>query len=247
MAETIGGVIAELDEIIADARRQASRLGFFPSLYRRVTLEVWESIERGDFEDGPRMERFDVVFANLYLDAYRAHVAGRSTSVAWAVAFEATGDWQPVVLQHLLLGMNAHINLDLGIAAARVAPGAALPALRTDYLRINDLLESLIDDVQDQLAEVMPGLRLLDRIAGRADERFVDFSMRSARGHSWRHATELAPLSVVEQAPYIAALDVRVAEMGRRIWRPSCLKRLALMPVRLGEPRSVSESIDALA
>jgi hypothetical protein len=43
--------------------------------------------------------------------------------------------------------MNAHINLDLGIAAAQVAPGPALPALHTDFLCINAILASVVATV----------------------------------------------------------------------------------------------------
>jgi hypothetical protein len=41
----------------------------------------------------------------------------------------------PRVVQHVLLGMNAHINLDLGVAAAEVAPGPAIAGLRGDFDR----------------------------------------------------------------------------------------------------------------
>ena len=65
------------------------------------------------------------------------------------------------MLQHLLIGMNAHISLDLGIAAARTAPGEALPVLtqgidqdffedgprmeRLDVVFANRYLDALVD------------------------------------------------------------------------------------------------------
>ena len=99
-------------------------MGYFPALYRKVTVEVKRGIEERVFDDGPRMERLDVVFAKRYLDAFDAYMEGGAPTRAWVLAFETTGQWWPIVLQHLLLGMNAHINLDLGIAAARVSPGS---------------------------------------------------------------------------------------------------------------------------
>ena len=89
-------------------------------MYRRVTAEVKRRIEAGEFDDGPRMERFDVLFARRYLDAWAQHERGEVPTGVWALAFAAGERWRPVVLQHLLLGMNAHINLDLGIVAAVV-------------------------------------------------------------------------------------------------------------------------------
>ena len=46
----------------------------------------------------------------------------------------------PVILQHLLLGINAHINLDLGIAAVETSPGNQLAPLKNDFDMINKLL-----------------------------------------------------------------------------------------------------------
>ncbi len=56
MSETsIDGVIRALVHIIDDAERVGSRLGYFPALYRHVTLEVKRGIAQGAFEDGDRM------------------------------------------------------------------------------------------------------------------------------------------------------------------------------------------------
>src|SRR5690606_9901383 len=128
--------------------------GYFAVLYRRVTARVDDGIRQGRFEDGARMERLDVVFANRYLDALARYRAGEATTRSWAVAFRAAETWNPLVLQHLLLGMNAHINLDLGIAAAETAPGAALPGLERDFHEITTLLGEMLDDVQDRIGRI---------------------------------------------------------------------------------------------
>ncbi|CAN0563847.1 unnamed protein product, partial [Laminaria digitata] len=73
-ATTIDEVILALDEIIAHAKRDASRLGYFAALYRRVTIKIKEGIASGIYEDPERMEQLDVIFANRYLTAYRAYV-----------------------------------------------------------------------------------------------------------------------------------------------------------------------------
>src|SRR6187549_599282 len=141
---TIAEIIERLTAITTWARQTNSRLGFFPALYRTVTIEVQRGIKEGRFQDPVRMERLDVIFARRYLDAFDAHQRGEPVTRSWRLAFDATGRWRPIILQHLLLGMNAHINLDLGIAAATVAPGASLAALRHDFNEINDILQGLM-------------------------------------------------------------------------------------------------------
>src|SRR5512141_593547 len=110
-ARTIDEVIARLDEIIEQAMRDRDRLGFFAVLYRTVTKAVKEGIAAGRFENGPRMERLDVAFANRYLEAFDRHRRGLEPTRSWRAAFAAGSHRRVVIMQHLLLGMNAHINL----------------------------------------------------------------------------------------------------------------------------------------
>lgn len=146
---TIDDVLVRLDAIVDDCRRRADRRGMFAALYRRVTRAVKRGIQSGRFADGPRMDRIDVAFARRYLDAYDARIAGQPITRAWQVAFDAAERSGYLILQHLLVGMNAHINLDLGIAAAYTCPGPLLCELRPDYDVINDILA-------EQLAPLRP-------------------------------------------------------------------------------------------
>jgi Family of unknown function (DUF5995) len=66
-ANNIEEVITALGRIIDEAKGAQSRLGYFPALYRLVTIDVKKGIAAGRFQDGARMERLDVVFANRYL------------------------------------------------------------------------------------------------------------------------------------------------------------------------------------
>src|SRR5262245_7464543 len=138
--ESIDEVVDRLTSIIRWASDNNSRLGYFPALYRKVTIAVRDGIRRGVYDDAQRMERFDVAFANRYLDAFAAFRSGASLSSSWRLAFDSAADFWPIVLQHLLLGMNAHINLDLGIAAAATMRGHDLESIHADFDRINIVL-----------------------------------------------------------------------------------------------------------
>ncbi len=211
-----------------------------------MTVEVERAIGDRFFEDGPRLERLDVEFANRYLAALATHRAGDAPTRSWQVAFDAADDWWPIVLQHLLLGMNAHINLDLGIAAARVSPGSEIHGLEADFNKINLILARLVDDVQRELAEIWPALTLLDYIAGRSDDAVINFSMERAREFAWGTALELANLSEPEQAERIERLDRTVAAIGRRVRHPGFVVGTVTRIIRLGERGGVRRIIDVL-
>ena len=246
-AATIDEVIERLDEVVGRARRDRSRNGYFAALYRKVTVSVRDGIRAGRFEDGERLERLDVIFANRYLEAVAAAERGERPTRSWQVSFTAASGWWPIVLQHLLLGMNAHINLDLGIAAARTAPGGELAGLENDFNRINDVLAELTGGVKEELAAVWPRLRRLDRKAGRVDDRVIQFSITKARDHAWKLAQRLAPLATEDQAAEIATADRKVAKLGHVIWRPGPIARLKLGFIRLGERGTVPEIIELLS
>jgi hypothetical protein len=242
---TVKDVLAALDEVVDWAVEKESRLGYFAAMYRTVTAKVAEGIDGGYFDDGPRMERLDVCFANRYLAALAAFDDGGQPTRSWQLAFEAGASARPLILQHLLLGINAHINLDLGIAAATTSPGEDLPGLRRDFDRINEILAVLIGGVERDLGEVSPWIKFLSAVGGRHDDEVVRFSIEVARTEAWRFATELAPLDPADWAGPIAARDARVARLARRVTNPGWLTA-ALLLIRSRESNDVRRNIDAL-
>ncbi len=84
----------------------------FLETYRRTTVAVGSAIERGYFEDPAWVEAWDAAFADLYLDALDADLAGGAgVPRPWRLAFDAPSSLPP--LRQVLLGINAHINFDL--------------------------------------------------------------------------------------------------------------------------------------
>ena len=144
-AHTIDDVVPQLEAIIDWAHATKSRLGYFPALYRKMTLAVQAGINAGVFDDNARMAHIGVAFANRYLAAFDQYQNGKRPTQAWLFSFAAAQRWWPTVVQHLLFGMNAHINLDLGIAVARSVPPESLDQVRDDFNRINNILADLID------------------------------------------------------------------------------------------------------
>lgn len=246
-AQTIDQVIQQLDDIVDWSLGHDSRLGYFAALYRKVTIKVKEGIKTGFFEDGPRMERLDVVFANRYLEAFEQNQRKIAPTRSWQFAFETSKHWWPIVLQHLLLGMNAHINLDLGIAAARTSPGKDVRSLKNDFNKINEILAALVDGVEKELAQIWPALQLLDHVAGRTDEVLINFNMKKARDYAWKVAEKLAPIEPTEQMSKITALDSRIAAFGRMIRNPGLIVGTVNTIIRLQEKKTISQVIDILS
>ena len=243
---TIDDVLDELDTMIDRAIDAGDRAGYFAILYRNVTAKVKEGIAAGFFDDPQRMERLDVLFAARYLDAVRDHAAGGPVTDSWALTFAAAGRRRPLVLQHLLFGINAHINLDLGIAAARCSPGADHAGLRGDYERINQILAAMIASVQADLLRISPWMRWLDAIGARTQHELIRFSIVVARSGAWQFATALNATAPDAWDAAIADRDARVARVGRMVLNPGALMSAGLLLVRARERGDVRANLRLL-
>ncbi len=239
-------VLRRLEVVLDDTIHNRSRAGYFAAMYRKVTVAVRDAVVAGRFADSDRIARLDRVFAERYLDAYDEWRRGGRPTEAWQAAFDASGRWRPIIIQQLLVGMNAHINLDLGIAAATVAPGAQLADLRSDFDLINDVLAELIDSFMDRVEVVSPWVGILDRFGGRTDTAVVRFSIEIARRRAWDLAVALAAASPGEWGGIIAARDSSTAALGRTILSPGPILPAGLLVIRLRESNNVLRVIDLL-
>ena len=246
-AQSIDEIIAQMDQVIARCRQARNQLGYFAVLYRNVTLRVRDGIAAGRFEDGPRMERLDVIFAHRYLDALDCFWHGDTPTQSWLFTFQSAQAWRPIILQHMLLGMNAHINLDLAIAAAQAAPGDQLPGLEYDFKEITVLLDEMVQGMEQRIEKVSPWFLLLDRLGGRTNEQVCGFAMQQARDLAWLVAERLSKTPPEELDQTIALHDLVVAALAHRIRTSIGLKlNLGLLLIRLREWRDVAAVMDVL-
>ncbi len=245
-ATSIDEVIAQLTAIVEWSKQNNSRMGYFAALYRKVTIQVKKGITDNFFDDGPRMERLDIIFANRYIHACYQYQTGQTPTQSWVRAFNETEHWWPIVLQHLLIGMNAHINLDLGIAAAETVPPGELPSLKGDFDKINGVLAGLVGDVQKELAEIWPLLKLLNSALGNVETAIINFSMEKARDAAWSFAEKLSPLSEEQRQQAIIDKDEMIALFSRVISHPGYYPSLIIGIIRLGERGTTRQRIEIL-
>ncbi len=242
-SHTIEEIIQQLGLIVEESLRENSRLGLFAYVYKRTTEQIRDEIRLGNFEDNDRLEMFDVLFAQYYLDAFHRYRAGEPVSEAWRVAFDARTE-KLTVIQHILLGMNAHINLDLAIAASRIMEGKPIEELQVDFDHVNEILAGLLDEMQQKVSKVSWLMFLLDWIGKRTDEKIINFSMVQARTQSWRIACELWSLHDTAKKERITEVDHSVSNLGRFIQHPkSKLLELVLRVIGFFEVRNTKRII----
>lgn len=243
-ATDIDDVLEKLKGII-EANKGSPR-AFFPAVYRATTARVRAGVQNGSFSNGDRMVRFVTGFANRYLAAYEASARGAEHPRAWKVAFDSVSRPHTMILQHVLVGMNAHINYDLPLAVIESAGAGPLSALEDDFNAINDILESLLDPVQDVIDKFSPMMNLLDELGSSGDEALVTFSIKTAREEAWHEATRLAGESLALRERSRVSLDRRVALLASNIIVPDGPLGLATGLIARTESRDLAAVAQAM-
>jgi hypothetical protein len=170
----------------------------FHDTYLHTTRAVRAEILAGGFCDTPWVERWDVAFADLYLNALEADQRGERPAGPWAVTFAAADTAALPPLRLVLLGMNAHINYDLAqallavISDAEFDDASLLERRRADHRHIDQVLAGLVDakDPRWQARLGKPGR--LDRLLAPANRAATKRFLAEARAKVWANAHVLA-------------------------------------------------------
>lgn len=220
--EGIHGLIARMQELEAGLISADDERRYFHSTYLRITQAVSQALERGDFVDPPWVERWDVVFAGLYLDALEQWDRGQQPSTPWALAFTMATEEDLPPLRHVLVGTNAHVNYDLPQALLAVMTDEdfddpeMVARREQDHTRLDRVLAERVAAEDKELEKVeQPGDRtVLDRamvpFSRLATKRFL----RESRAKVWRNATLLSTARRQGQETLVARLG-ELEELSR--------------------------------
>jgi hypothetical protein len=208
-------LLDRMGEMEADLVRRNDGRRFFHATYRRTTKAVADEIARGGFEDNAWLERWDVRFADLYLEAFDRFEATGITVGPWQVAFEQAADPTVAPLRLVLLGMNAHINYDLAQALLSVIkshefddPGL-LARRGRDHEHIDAVLASRVRAEDKELARSEPpGSRTwLDRLLVPLNTLGTKRFLRESRRKVWHNARLMDVARRRGPEAYAARLD----------------------------------------
>src|SRR5215472_11061944 len=225
----IDDVIERMTVLADELRRDGDARLAFHATYLRTTQAVAAALRAGAFEDTDWVDRWDVAFARLYLDALEAGRRGDPVPEPWAVAFGAAAA-QPDLpaVRHVLLGMNAHINYDLPQALLAVISDAEFgdPQVRArreaDHRRIDEVLSIRVSAEDAELQQTEPAATLQDRVLQPLNRQATRRFLRESREKVWANAQELSKARAAGPDTYTSRLaeleklsGARVADLER--------------------------------
>lgn len=241
---TIEEVIIQLEQIIQHSILTNDPKGFFAVLYYKVTVRVRDGIRNKEFDHNDTMEKLDVCFANRYLEAYEQYINNQACSASWKVAFEACAKNRSIVLQHLLAGINAHINLDLGIAVVEACGQNPLVSMQRNFFQINEVLSSMMEGVKSDIGRMAPAFKWLMPLAKKWDEKLMQFSIETAREAAWTFAGNL--YQHAQRTHLINERDQVIQALGFSLLNPGRTLSMLLATIRSLEFKSVAQQLNIL-
>jgi Family of unknown function (DUF5995) len=205
----VAAVVTEMQKRLENLPPESAHRATFLGTYLRTTQAVGAAVDTGSFEDPEWVERWDVVFAELYLDAHDADAAGDTAKVPrpWRLAFGAPPDLP--ALRQVLLGINAHVNYDLPQAMlAVISPDdfndpILIGRRRRDHERIDTVLAGRVKaEEKGGRAEQTRLDRLLAPLNRISSKRFL----KEARQKVWHNVEELHAARLKGEDAYRARL-----------------------------------------
>jgi hypothetical protein len=215
-------VLARMTTLVEQWEAAQDRRAIFLGCYRLMTRNMLDAIEAGLFHDGLWVSNLLHGFSDYYFHALALYEqASQATPHVWKLAHDATRDAEVSTMQHLLLGVNAHINFDLVFALYdQLAPewndlSAEQRAQRhADHELVNRIIGETVDAVQDQVIDRhAPWFKVIDILLGPTDEWLTSHLISHWREEVWEQTVRYLELATPEER---AALRQHVEQQAVR-------------------------------
>jgi hypothetical protein len=206
---------AVADDLRGLATSHANACGYFPAIYARETYEIAGGAPTLSPTVRDQIDDLVEAFASRYTGAWRKEIPQAS---CWLASWDAGRRGDLLIVQHILLGINAHINFDLPQAVVRV--GKAVGSLE----QLRETFDSVEQSFKRTYASSVKDLDRVSRWTAEADvlggRHLFNFSLARAREQAWTAAKNLYPLGKHAYDEYVQELDRLVSVLAYLITKP---------------------------
>ena len=217
--EVNNSVVDKMMETVKKFEANKDNRTIFLHCYSMMTANMLLAIEQNKFHDTQWVNQLLNRFADYYFNALTCYDCGEETPTVWKEVHKAAASKKLHVIQHLLLGVNSHINYDLVLTLYdMLSPEWAdlSDEMRVkryqDHCSVNLIIGDTIDKVQDEVVEkYSPSMDVIDKLMGRLDEFLLLKLITAWRDKVWDHTQELLVLEgEAERTKYILELEKKV-------------------------------------
>jgi len=204
-AQTVALIACRLGDYLARYDRARDPRAVFAYTYLRLTTSLESALAVGQppFHDPSWVADLASSLASEYfsamdeIDSWIASESGSKVEVRaaalpdvipqpWREVYAVSSSGRCYVLEDALFAMMAHISYDLPIALRRMSDRIDVREHIADFHRMNDVLGTAIDGIQDDLASrYCRRLAGLDQLFTGQDELLTNYGVRLSRGMAW--------------------------------------------------------------
>ena len=217
-SRNIEDLLTRMESLLERMERDDDPKRYFLGTYLRTTRAVSDELASGKFLAPAWVERWDVYFADLYLNALEAWEGKGTPAEPWRVAFSADTDLP--VLRHVLLGMNAHINYDLPLSLLGVIDDAEFAdpevvAIRNrDHTHIDTVLLGRVGAEDEAITAAHGGKSIYERLKTPLERRATGRFLREARAKVWANTRLMAAARARGDAAELERLRAELARLS---------------------------------
>lgn len=160
-----------------------SNLQAFNQTYYIITKNVYSRIGTGYFQHDEIMSVVDIDFAKYYFDSLYAFVNNKTCPPSWEKLFHFCQKNNSYKIIYMALGVNAHVNNDLGISLANVISDPSI--FTEDFLKVNMIIDESLDEVILALKEETKIIKTLQNETRVIYSFFLRKLIRNWRDNAW--------------------------------------------------------------
>lgn len=222
-AEQLEDVKGRIHQILTHCVEVESPLSYFAALYSIVAQKIEAAIDNKIFDNNERLAQMDIRFVNYYIDAMNCAFSGQPAEPHWQLVIDASKNKQYLLIQHLLIAMNAHINYDLANAVRDTIEAEKTLGFKGDFMKVNAILFSLLDDVQLSVSHIFHPLNWYLKFGMAFDDKFISAIMGHMRNDAFSFTCILAladekqkTIENQERQQQVVALSKKILTRGEQ-------------------------------
>ena len=216
-------VATHMQSVLTSWEETADGRAIFLNCYLLMTRNMFAAVDAAEFHDPIWVSQLLHRFADYYFEALTAYEQeAEHTPIVWRMAHDAARQNEVMVVQQLMLGINAHINYDLVLVLVDMLEGewagldtAARLRRYEDHCHVNEIIQRTMDAVQDDVVRHhAPFMGVVDVLLGPLDEFLAGALITDWRDEVWERVLDFVERHAVPDRTALAA-GVAETAVGR--------------------------------
>lgn len=191
------------------AETDMANLIAFNHTYWIITKNIQQKLSTGYFAVEALMHQLDICFAKYYFAALKNYCNKKPTPHCWQILFDLCKENCLYQIVYMGLGVNAHVNHDLGLA---LFDQITSMQFESDFIKVNTVIDQSLAEVLSFLEEKPPLLNIIKNKGRSVYGSYLKRLIRNWRQNAWNNYLGLRQNTItttdIEQTSFTIAQNL---------------------------------------